>query len=125
MRRLTSRNAGTFFRSGLRVQIAAIALLLVVVGSGATHLWTVVPLIVVMISTLGLVGPAGSARYMGYFAELAGSASSVYTTLMFALGGIFGALVGVFYTGTLLPMLGVMAAASLLANLIALTIRSP
>jgi MFS transporter, DHA1 family, multidrug resistance protein len=125
MRRLTSRNAGTFFRSGLRVQIAAIALLLVVVGSEATHLWTVVPLIVVMISTLGLVGPAGSARYMGYFAELAGSASSVYTTLMFALGGIFGALVGVFYTGTLLPMLGVMAAASLLANLIALTIRSP
>ena len=125
MRRLTSRNAGRFFRSGLRIQIAAIALLLVVVGSGATHLWTVVPLIVVMMSTLGLVGPAGSARYMGFFAELAGSASSVYTTLMFALGGILGALVGVFYDGTLLPMLGVMACASLLANLIALSIRGP
>jgi DHA1 family bicyclomycin/chloramphenicol resistance-like MFS transporter len=78
-----------------------------------------------MISTLGLVGPAGSARYMGFFGELAGTASSVYTTLMFLLGGILGALVGVFYDGTLLPMLGVMAAASLVANLIALSIRSP
>lgn len=122
MRRLTSGNAGTFFRSGLRIQIAAIVLLLLVVRGGAAELWNVVPLIVLMMSTLGLVGPAGSARYMGYFAELAGSASSVYTTLMFALGGALGALVGVLYDGTLLPMIGIMAVASTIANVIVLTI---
>jgi DHA1 family bicyclomycin/chloramphenicol resistance-like MFS transporter len=123
MRRLTSGNAATFFRTGMRIQLAALVALLVVVGAGAGTLWTVVPLIVVMMSTLGLVGPAGSAQYMGYFAELAGSASSVYMTLMFSLGGLLGALVGVLHDGTLMPMLGVMAVASLAANLIALTIR--
>jgi hypothetical protein len=61
---------------------------------------------------------------MSFFSELAGSASSVYTTLMFLLGGILGALVGAFYDGTLLPMIGVMAAASTAANLIAVTMPS-
>ena len=32
---------------------------------------------------------------MGFFRELAGSASSVYTTMMFLLGGMFGWLSGV------------------------------
>jgi DHA1 family bicyclomycin/chloramphenicol resistance-like MFS transporter len=122
MRRLTSSNAGTFFRNGLRIQIAAVVLLLLVAVGGAATLWNVVPLIVLMMSTLGLVGPAGSARYMGYFAELAGSASAVYTTMMFALGGVLGALVGVLYDGTLLPMIAIMAAASTIANLIVWTL---
>ena len=122
MRRLRSGNAGRFFRNGLRIQIAAIALLLGVVLVDLADLPIVVPLIVLTMSTLGLVGPAGSARYMGFFSELAGSASSVYTTMMFSFGGLLGALVGVFYNGTLLPMVGVMAAASITANLIVATI---
>ena len=56
--------------------------------TGRTSLWTVVPFIVLMMSSLGLVGPAGSARYMGFFTQLAGSASSVYTTMMFSFGGL-------------------------------------
>lgn len=124
MKRLTSANAGLLFRNGLRIQIVAVALLLIVVVVDAAALWNVVPLIVLMMSTLGLVAPAGSARYMGFFSELAGSASSVYTTLMFSLGGVLGALVGVFYDGTLLPMIAVMAVASTAANLIVLTMPS-
>jgi DHA1 family bicyclomycin/chloramphenicol resistance-like MFS transporter len=124
MKRLTSANADLLFRNGLRIQIVAVALLLVIVVSGVATLWNVVPLILLMMSTLGLVAPAGSARYMSFFSELAGSASSVYTTLMFLLGGILGALVGAFYDGTLLPMIGVMAAASTAANLIAVTMPS-
>ena len=122
MHRLTSDNAGTFFRTGLRIQIIGATLLALAVVAGLAAIWVIVPLIVVTVSTLGLVGPSGSARYMAFFSQLAGSASSVYTTLMFALGGIFGALVGVFYNGTLLPMIGVMAAASVAANLIAMTL---
>ena len=65
-----------------------------------------------MVSTLGLIGPAGSARYMGFFTQLAGSASSVYSTMMFSFGGILGALTGALADGTLVPIVLVMAAAT-------------
>jgi MFS transporter, DHA1 family, multidrug resistance protein len=92
--------------------------LVTVVASGNASLQTVVPFIVLAVSTLGLVGPAGSSRYMGFFGELAGSASSVYTTMMFFLGGTFGWLSGVLNDGTLLPIAVMMLAASLAANAI-------
>ena len=119
MRRLDISNAGRLFRLGLRIQICAVAVLLLVIILAPPSLWVVVPLIVVIMSTLGLIGPAGSARYMGYFTALSGSASSVYTTMMFGLGGLFGALTGFLYDGTLLPMVVVMGMTSLAANIIA------
>ena len=122
MHRLTTANAGRFFRAGLRIQVAGAAALVGVVLAGYTSIWTVVPLVIVTVSTLGLVGPAGSARFMAFFTQLAGSASSVYTTLMFSLGGIAGLVVGRLFDGTLLPVVGVMLTASCLANVIALTI---
>jgi DHA1 family bicyclomycin/chloramphenicol resistance-like MFS transporter len=120
MWRLKSDNAGAFFRVGLTVQVLVVAGLLVVVASQRAALTTVVPLIVLAVSTLGLVSPAGSSRYMESFRELAGSASSVYTTMMFFLGGTFGWLSGVLNDGTLLPIAGMMLAASLTANAISL-----
>jgi DHA1 family bicyclomycin/chloramphenicol resistance-like MFS transporter len=122
MQRLHSDNAAAFFRRGLLIQLGAVALLVAVTLSGFASLWTVVPLIVVMMSTLGIVGPAGSARYMGFFDRLAGSASSVYMTMMFAFGGVLGILTGELYDGSLLPVVAVMAAASVVANAIGLTL---
>jgi hypothetical protein len=55
---------------------------------------------------------------MGFFRELAGSASSVYTTLMFLLGGTFGWLSGVFNNGSLVPIAVLMLGASVTANVI-------
>jgi DHA1 family bicyclomycin/chloramphenicol resistance-like MFS transporter len=118
MWRLKSHNAGTFFRVGLTVQVVVVASLLIVVATGRASLTTVVPCIVLAVATLGLVGPAGSSRYMGFFRELAGSASSVYTTMMFLLGGTFGWLSGVLNDGTLLPIAAMMLGASLTANAI-------
>ncbi len=118
MWRLKSENAGTFFRVGLTMQALIVGGLLTVVASGNASLLTVVPFIVLAVSTLGLVGPAGSSRYMGFFGELAGSASSVYTTMMFFLGGTFGWLSGVLNDGSLLPIAILMLAASLTANAI-------
>jgi DHA1 family bicyclomycin/chloramphenicol resistance-like MFS transporter len=120
MWRLKSDNAGTFFRVGLTAQVLVVAGMLAVVAAGQAALSTVVPFIVLAVSTLGLVGPAGSSRYMGFFGELAGSASSVYTTMMFLLGGTFGWLSGVLNDGTLLPIAAMMLAASLTANAISL-----
>src|SRR6185436_14878441 len=118
MWRLKSHNAGTLFRVGLTVQVATVATLLIVVASGQPTLATVVPFIVLAVSTLGLIGPAGSSRYMSFFRELAGSASSVYTTTMFLLGGSLGWLSGVLNDGTLRPIAAMMLAASLTANAI-------
>jgi DHA1 family bicyclomycin/chloramphenicol resistance-like MFS transporter len=122
MKRLGPHNAAVFFRRGLAMQLLAVVALVTVVVTDNAHLWTVVPFIVVMMSALGLVGPAGSSRYMGFFHKLAGSAASVYTTLMFSLGGVLGALTGLFYDGTLLPIVAVMLGASLLANTIGLSL---
>lgn len=122
MKRLNSANAGVFFRWGLRIQIVGISCLLTVLAAGAATLWVFVPLLVVTMSTLGLVGPAGSARYMSFFRQLAGSASSVYTTMMFAFGGLLGALTSYFNDGTLTAMVAVMFASSTIANVIVLTI---
>jgi DHA1 family bicyclomycin/chloramphenicol resistance-like MFS transporter len=124
MRKLHADNAASFFRRGLTIQICAVAGLALVVLSARASLWTVVPFIILMVSTLGLIGPAGSARYMGFFTQLAGSASSVYSTMMFSFGGLLGALTGVFADGTLVPIVLVMAAAATTANLIGLTLPS-
>jgi DHA1 family bicyclomycin/chloramphenicol resistance-like MFS transporter len=118
MWRLKGHNAGTFFRVGLTVQVLVVAGLLIVTATGHAALSTVVPFIVLAVATLGLVGPAGSSRYMGFFRELAGSASSVYTTMMFLLGGTFGMLSGALNDGTLLPVAAMMLGASLTANAI-------
>jgi DHA1 family bicyclomycin/chloramphenicol resistance-like MFS transporter len=120
MWRLNADNAGTFFRVGLTVQVTVIAALLVVVATGNARLPTVVPLIVLAVATLGLIGPSGSSRYMSFFRELAGSASSVYTTMMFSLGGAFGWLSGTLNDGTLLPLAAMMLCATLTANALSL-----
>jgi len=122
MRRLTNANAGRFFRRGMSIQIVGASALFAVVAFGAGSLWTVVPLIVLTMSTLGLVAPAGSARYMSFFSKLAGSASSVYTTMMFSLGGMLGAMTSYFNDGSLWPMVTVILLASAAANLIMLSI---
>jgi DHA1 family bicyclomycin/chloramphenicol resistance-like MFS transporter len=104
------------------VQVSAVATLVIVAVAGLDSLWTVVPPLVVMVSTLGIVGPSGSARYMSYFHKLAGSASSTYTTMMFSGGAALGALTGVFFNGTLLPIFATMLTASVCANLLARSI---
>ncbi len=118
MRRLTSDNAGTFFRVGLSIQVAFVAALLVVVLSGQVSLAAFVSLIVLAVLTIGLIGPSGSTRYMGFFRELAGSASSVYTTTMFLLAGTAGWLSSLLNDGSLVPIVAMMLAASLTANAI-------
>ncbi|HEX5419887.1 MAG TPA: hypothetical protein VFY39_07795, partial [Gammaproteobacteria bacterium] len=103
---------------GLVVQVLAVAGLLFVVAVGIDSLWTIEPLLVIMVATMGAVGPAGSARYMSYFHKLAGSASSTYTTMMFSGGAALGALTGVFFNGSLLPIFVIMLVASVAANLL-------
>ena len=119
MKRLNSSNAPRFFRLGLHVQAAAVAVLVIVVLSGAPSIWLVVAPVMFVVASLGLVGPSGSSQYMSHFSQLAGSASSMYTTLLFSLGALFGAVSGLFFDGTLKPMALTMLTTTTVANLIA------
>jgi MFS transporter, DHA1 family, multidrug resistance protein len=116
MRRLKLSNAPRFFRAGLALQLAAVTSLLLFVFAGAPSIWLVVVPVAVVLACFGFVGPAGSSLYMSHFERLAGSASSLYTTMMFSSGSILGAISGVFFNGTLWPMAVTMFCASLAAN---------
>ncbi|HET8696867.1 MAG TPA: multidrug effflux MFS transporter [Gammaproteobacteria bacterium] len=116
MRHLTAEIAPRQFRVGLVVQLAAALFLAAVVVLGAHSIWFVVISVAVIVGSFGLAGPAGSSLYIRHFGALAGSASSLYTTLMFGLGSVFGVVSGFFFDGTLRPMVLTMLAAAVIAN---------
>ena len=120
MRRLTATNAPTFFRVGLGVQATGVVSLVAVVLAGAHSIWHVVGPIAIIVSAFGLTGPAGSSQFIRNYDRLAGSASSLYTTLLFSTGALFGAVSGVFFDGSLRPMAFTMFVATVLANSCAL-----
>ncbi|MGD8810709.1 MAG: multidrug effflux MFS transporter [Gammaproteobacteria bacterium] len=124
MNRLTPEKAPTYFRYGLIVQAVAVVVLVTVVLTGPPNIWGVVVPVAVLIACFGLTGPAGSSQYMANFEKLAGSASSFYTTLMFATGASLGGISGYFFDGTLRPMALTMLASSLAAVAIGATIRT-
>jgi DHA1 family bicyclomycin/chloramphenicol resistance-like MFS transporter len=124
MRRLTAAKAPFLFRLGLLIQLTAVVCLISAVFTDVLSAWLMVAIIALMVASFGFTGPAGSSQYMSHFRKLAGSASSLYTTLMFGSGAIFGAVSGVFFDGTLRPMVVTMLVASLAANALALGIRS-
>lgn len=123
MNRLTTAKAPMFFRYGLIVQAIAVIALTVIVLTGPQSIWGVVVPVAILVACFGLTGPAGSSQYMANFEKLAGSASSFYTTLMFALGAGLGGISGYFFDGTLRPMVLTMLVASLTATLLGATIR--
>ena len=121
MRRLNLNSAPQFFRYGLLLQVCSTAVLLLAVLAGAPSIWFVVVPVAVVVSCFGLVAPSGTSQYMSHFGGLAGSASSLYTTLLFSSGAVFGAISGLFFDNTLLPMAVTMFVASLIANALAFT----
>jgi DHA1 family bicyclomycin/chloramphenicol resistance-like MFS transporter len=121
MRRLNLNSAPRFFRYGLLLQVVAVTCLLLAVLAGAPSIWLVVVPVAVVVSCFGLVGPSGTSQYMSHYGGLAGSASSLYTTLLFSSGAIFGAVSGIYFDETLLPMAVTMFVASLTANALAFT----
>lgn len=122
MNRLTPTRAPKLFRYGLIIQAGAVVTLVTMVFLGPVSIWSIVIPVMILVACFGLTGPAGSSQYMGYFEKLAGSASSFYTTLMFAMGASLGGISGYFFDGTLKPMALTMLFASLSAMLLGATI---
>lgn len=124
MRTLTPEKAPKYFFTGLSIQTIAVITLVTVVTLGPMGIWSIVIPVMALVASFGLSGPSGSSMYMGMFEKLAGSASSLYTTLMFSMGAVFGAMSGLFFDGTLLPMSLTMLCATSCAMLLGLVIRS-
>lgn len=125
MRKLSSANAPSFFRLGLAVQLTAVVCLLAIALAGPGSIWLVVMCVAVIVASFGLAGPAGSSTYIRHYDKLAGSASSVYTTMFFSMGAILGAVSSLFFDGTLRPIAITMLCASVAANLCALLTGAP
>ncbi len=124
-RYLRSRNlieVAAFFRFGQRLQLIAISLLCAAVIFTDTTLWIFVPLMVISLACLGIVSPSGSGLFLASFDDHSGSASSILTTGAFAFGGLLGVLSGLLNKADLLSIVGMMLIATLLANLLLMTL---
>ncbi len=71
----------------------------------------------VFITMLGVVMPLGTVLGMAHFAAMAGTASALLGTLQFGLGGVAGAVLGLWHDASGLPMAAVILGCILLANL--------
>lgn len=116
----------TLFRAGRAVQLLFFALLAtLVLGAEQIPVLVFTPLLALSIGINGLIGPAVSGLYLTQFKRLVGSASSLMGITMFLMGGILGAISGVFHDGTLKPMIYTMIGAIIVGNLILMGIPRP
>ena len=112
----------SLIRCGCRLQLVTILILALATVSMDVPLWLFTLLVALTIGMSGLINPSASALYMAHFDRQAGSASSLATVSMFLLGGLLGAASGLFYDGSLRPIVFTMATSVVVANVIARSI---
>jgi len=95
-------------RAALVTQASAGVALLAVVLAGA-GVWGIVPLLFVVVASLGLVLPNATALALAGHPRVAGSASGLLGVLQFIVGAAAAPLVGVAGTATAVPMATVIA----------------
>jgi DHA1 family bicyclomycin/chloramphenicol resistance-like MFS transporter len=112
--RLTQRS---LFSAGL-TGAASGAVLVLVAALSAAGLPLLLPALFVLVSSMGLVLPNGTALALASHGDRAGSAGAVVGTAQFATGGVAAPLVGIAGPDTILPMGIVMTALGCAAWLI-------
>lgn len=90
--------------AGVLAQTVAGVTLLVIVLVGGVGLPGILPCLFVVVASLGIVLPNGTALALTDYPHAAGSASAVLGTLQFAFGGVTAPLVGVAGRDTAVPM---------------------
>jgi DHA1 family bicyclomycin/chloramphenicol resistance-like MFS transporter len=101
----------TILRGALGLQAGAGVALLGVVVAGA-GVWAIVPLLFLVVASLGLVLPNSTALALADHPRVAGSASGLPGVLQFIVGAAAAPLVGVAGTSSALPMATVIAVLS-------------
>ena len=100
---------GQILHVALGVTATSGLLLAAVTALGIGGFPTLLVLLFLCIASTGLVGPNATAAAMAPYARQAGSASALLGALQFAMGALAGALVGLLFNGTALPMTAVIA----------------
>ena len=72
---------------------------------GAAPFWFFVPMMTLNFCLFGFIGTNFNALAMDPLGHVAGTASSVLGFMQTFGGGLFGAVIGYFYNGTVIPML--------------------
>jgi DHA1 family bicyclomycin/chloramphenicol resistance-like MFS transporter len=122
MRLLKTHNPLLIYKYSHGAQLFSLIVLSVLVLKGNISLTVFYVLLIMVLSMGGITNPSGNTMYMSYFKRHSGSAASLVSTLMFTLGAALGALSGVFFDGTLNPVIITMLAASIMANIIVFSI---
>lgn len=106
---LTTRLAKTWspnriIRIGVILQIVSAAMLLTVSTMGLISPWTVLPVMLIMASSMGFVfGPATSLA-LSQVREFSGTALAISGAIQFVLAGLAAPLVGIGGSGAILPL---------------------
>ena len=98
--------------------ILSIFLVLLVISGQAVFV-AVVPLVVLIIGLGAVVSPCVSAMVHPYFRRLTGSVASLMAASVFLLGSMLGYLSGLFFDGSLLPLVLCMLIGSLMCVVLA------
>ncbi|NMM45091.1 multidrug effflux MFS transporter [Rhodospirillaceae bacterium KN72] len=78
--------------------------LLIPVLAGIETVWTILVPMVLYLIGMGLVLPHAQAGAVGDFGRIAGTASSLFGTVQYAIAAVVGVVVGLFLDGSALPM---------------------
>jgi DHA1 family bicyclomycin/chloramphenicol resistance-like MFS transporter len=102
--------------------ISALLCAIAVLNEGHVPLWVFFLCVLVAFSMFAFIGTNFNALAMDPLGHVAGTASSVLSSLQTILGGILGAIIGLAYDGTVLPLsLGFLILSLLSFGIIAMT----
>ncbi|MDO3388281.1 multidrug effflux MFS transporter [Gilvimarinus sp. SDUM040013] len=112
------------FQNVVILQTLATVLMAVLIYTNTLSLAMAVPLIVFIVSCVGVSNPAGAARFMAMFApQQGGSAAAIQLVAMFVLGSVMGALASVWHDGSLKPMVNTMLICAFISTALLLPLR--
>jgi DHA1 family bicyclomycin/chloramphenicol resistance-like MFS transporter len=113
------------WRFGRLLQFIAIVLLSICVSFVDMPLWAFAALLAVVVGAGGMINPSVTGLYLAHFDHLSGSAVSLMNVAVFLFGSLLGITTGIFFDGSLKPIVYTMATAMIVGNLIALYIPTP
>ncbi|NND95028.1 MAG: multidrug effflux MFS transporter [Flavobacteriales bacterium] len=125
MRRMKVKHPHRLFVRGNLIQFTFCTLTYLYVLFFEPQLEVMTVLIILSIGSMGLVNPNGFAVYISYYDRLSGSATSLSSLMLLAMGAITGTMVGLFKDGSLVPFATAVFACALFSNIISLSMPRP
>ncbi len=113
------------FRAGVSLQLLCVLVLAALTFLTEPQDIYFTPVLALVTGSAGLINSTVSGLHLANFRRLAGSAGALMSMSVFAFGAVLGSLTGFIYDGTLQPVVAVMVAAVVAANLLAWTTPAP